>query len=151
MRGNSKDKTVERNLIQKWKVLIQEYGLVKARKHPHFRFAQDFYSFHGTNRQTFAKYYNRFLPYPSESTLLPRKRGPKWRSRHTTPLIEEKVLNDRRNGTNRYEIYAMLKPILKDKTPAPSTIYAITRRHGLNTLTKPMQQSRRKIIKNRAG
>ena len=151
MRDNSKDKTVERNLIQKWRFLIQEYELVKARKHPRFRFAQDLYTFHGTNCQTFAKYYNRFLLHRYESTLLPRKRGPKWKSRRTIPLIEEKVLNERRNGINRYEIYAILKPILKDKTPAPSTIYAIIRRHGLNRLTKPMQQSKRKIIKTRAG
>ena len=151
MRDSSKDKTVERSFIQKWRFLIREYELVKARKHPHFRFAQDFYTFHGTNRQTFAKYYNRFLLHRSESALLPRKRGPGWKSRRTIPLIEEKVLNERRNGTNRYEIYAILKPILKDKTPAPSTIYAITRRHGLNRLTKPMQQSKRKIIKTRAG
>ena len=151
MRDNSKDKTVERSFVQKWKFLIREYELVKAGKHPHFRFAQDFYTFHGTNRQTFAKYYNRFLRDRSESALLPLKRGPRWKSRRTIPLIEEKVVKERRKGTNRYEIYAILKPILKDKTPAPSTIYAITRRHRLNRLTKPMQQSRRKIIKTRAG
>ena len=126
MRDNSRDKTIERNFIQKWRFLIKEYELVKAKRHPHFRFAQDFYTFHGTNRQTFAKYYNRFLLNHSESALLPRKRGPGWKSRRTIPFIEEKVVNERRNGTNRYEIYAILKPILKDKTPAPSTIYAIT-------------------------
>ena len=151
MRDNSKDKTIERNFIGKWRFLIREYELVKAGKHSHFRFVQDFYAFHGTNRQTFSKYYNRFLLHPSESALLPRKRGPRWKSRRTIPLIEEKVVNERRKGTNRYEIYAILKPILKDKTPAPSTIYAITRRHGLNRLTKPMEQSKRKIIKTRAG
>ena len=151
MRDNSKDKTVERSFIQKWRFLIREYQLVKAGRHPHFRFAQDFYTFHGTSRQTFAKYYNRFLLSPSDGSVLPRKRGPKWRSRRTLPLIEQKVLNERRNGTNRYEIYAILKPFLKDKTPKPSTIYAITRRYGLNRLTKPMQQSKRKIIKTRAG
>ena len=53
MRDNSKDLTLERNYIQKWRFLIHEYQLVKAGKHPRFRFAQDFYSFHGTSRQTF--------------------------------------------------------------------------------------------------
>ena len=125
--------------------------MVKARKHPRFRFAQDFYSFHGTSRQTFAKYYNRFLLSPSDEAFFPRKRGPNWKSRRTLPYIEQKVLSKRFNGTNRYEIYAILKPILKQHTPKPSTIYAITRRHGVNRLTKPMQQSKRKIIKTRAG
>ena len=151
MRDNSKDLTLERNYIQKWRFLIQEYRLVKAGKHPRFRFAQDFYSFHGTTRQTFAKYYNRFLLSPSDNAFFPRKRGPNWKSRRTLPYIEQKVLSERFNGTNRYEIYAILKPILKQHTPKPSTIYAITRRHGVNRLTKPMQQSKRKIIKTRAG
>ena len=151
MRDNSKDLTLERNYIQKWRFLIHEYQLVKARKHPRFRFAQDFYAFHGTTRQTFAKYYNRFLRSPSDDSFLPRKRGPRWKSRRTLPLIEQKVINERLNGTNRYEIYAILKPILKHHTPKPSTIYAITRRHGVNRLTTQMQQSKRKIIKTRAG
>ena len=151
MRNNSKDETVERNYIQKWRFLIREYELVKAKRHPHFRFAQDFYKFHGTNRQTFAKFYNRYRQGRSDGSLLPLKRGPRWKSRRTLPFIEQKVLELRRKGINRYEIYGILKPVLKSHTPAPSTIYAISRRHNLNRLTKPMEQSKRRIIKTRAG
>ena len=32
MRDNSKDLTLERNYIQKWRFLIHEYQLVKARE-----------------------------------------------------------------------------------------------------------------------
>ena len=60
MRDNSNDRTVERSYIQKWQFLIREHDLVKAKKHTRFRFVQDFYNFHGTNRQTFANYYNRY-------------------------------------------------------------------------------------------
>ena len=151
MRDNSNDKTVERSYVQKWRFLIGEYQLVKAKKHPQFRFVQDFYNFHGTNRQTFAKYYNRFRKLGADGALLPLKRGPKWKSRRTLPFIEQKVLQQRQKGINRYEIYAILKPVLKKHTPAPSTIYAICRRHGLNRLTKLMQHSKRRIIKTRAG
>ena len=152
MRNNSEDQTLERNYIQKWRFLVKEYELVKANRHPHFRFVQDFYKFHGASRQTFAKYYNRYRQEGGvDSSLLPRKRGPRWKSRRTLPFIEEKVLELRRNGINRYEIYAILKPKLKEWTPAPSTIYAISRRHNLNRLTKPMEQSKRRIIKSRAG
>ena len=42
MRDNSKDRTVERNYIQKWRFLVREYELVKAKCHPQFRFVQDF-------------------------------------------------------------------------------------------------------------
>lgn len=151
MRDNSNDRTLERSYIQKWRFLIGEYELVKAKRHPRFRYVQDFYAFHGTNRQTFAKHFNRYRQMGSDESLLPRKRGPKWKSRRTLPFIEEKVLQLRRKGINRYEIYAILKPTLKSHTPSPSTIYAITRRHGLNRLTKPMQHSKRRIIKSRAG
>ena len=143
MRDNSKDLIY----IQKWRGI----PIGQGQEASSFRFAQDFYAFHGTTRQTFAKYYNRFLLSPSDEAFFPRKRGPNWKSRRTLPYIEQKVLSERFNGTNRYEIYAILKPILKQHTPKPSTIYAITRRHGVNRLTKPMQQSKRKIIKTRAG
>ena len=151
MRDNSNDRTVERNYVQKYRFLIREYELVKAKRHHRFRFLQDFYAHHGTNRQTFAKYYNRYWQSGDSTALLPRKRGPRWKSRRTIPYIEQQVLEQRRKGNNRYEIYAILKPKLKAHTPAPSTIYAISRRHGLNKMTKAMQQSKRRIIKTRAG
>ena len=122
MRDNTKDKTIERNYIQKWRFLVREYQLVKEGKHPYFRFVQDFYSHHGTSRQTFAKYYNRHRQRGDDETLLPRKRGPRWKSRRTLPYIEQKVLELRRKGINRYEIYAILQPTLKSHTPSPSTI-----------------------------
>jgi transposase InsO family protein len=151
MRDNSKDRTVERNYVQNYRFLMREYELVKAKRHHRFRFLQDFYAHHGTNRQTFAKYYNRYRQSGDAADLLPRKRGPRWKSRRTIPYIEQLVLEQRRKGINRYEIYAILKPKLKAHTPAPSTIYAISRRHGLNKMTKAMQQSKRRIIKARAG
>ena len=151
MRDNSSDRTVERNYVQKYRFLIREYELVKAKRHHRFRFLQDFYAHHGTNRQTFAKYYNRYRQSGDATDLLPRKRGPRWKSRRTIPYIEQLVLEQRRKGSNRYEVYAILKPKLKGHTPAPSTIYAISRRHGLNKMTEAMQQSKRRIIKTRAG
>ena len=59
MRDNRDDRTLERSYMQKWRFLIREYERVKAKLHPQFRLVQDFYAFHGTSRQTFAKYYNR--------------------------------------------------------------------------------------------
>jgi hypothetical protein len=52
---------------------------------------------------------------------------------------------------NRYEIYAILKPIFKSYTPAPSTIYHILKRNGCNQLRTKMKQKKRQIIKERAG
>ena len=118
MRDNSKDLTLERNYIQKWRFLIHEYQLVKAGKHPRFRLPP---------RTSTPSTALAVRPSPSTTTgssspppttpSSPRKRGPGWKSRRTLPYIEQKVLSERFNGTNRYEIYAILKPILKQHTP----------------------------------
>ncbi len=143
MRDNRDDRTLERNYIQRWQFLISEYELVKKKKHPHFRFAQDFYDFHGISRQTFIKYYNRYLQSQDPEAVLPQKRGPKMKSRRTLPHIEQMVVEQRIKGISRYEIYAMLKPELGDATPSPSTIYAISKRHGLNRLTSKMKRKQK--------
>lgn len=151
MRNNTNDKTLYRNYIQKWVHMIREYEAVKSGVHPRFRFVSDFYAHHGINRQTFCKYYNRYRQSGDVQDLVPQKRGPKWKSRRTLVFIEQKVLQQRRLGINRYEIYQILKPVLKSHTPSYSTIYRICKRHGLNVLNKPMKANKRLIIKERAG
>ena len=151
MRNNSRDDTLKKNYIQKYQFLIQEYELVKAKQHPKFRFAKEFYAFHGTCAQTFLKYYARYRQSNDPDDLLPRKRGPKWRTRRTAPEIEQRVLEARALGNNRYEIYRILKPQLGRNAPSTSCIYNILRRHGVNRLKPPMKEAKRSIIKQRAG
>lgn len=152
MKWNDQDKTIERNYLKKWRFLINEYELIKQSQHSRFRFASDFFKFHGTHRQTFLKYYHRFKNCNgSESSLLPQKRGPRWHTGKPLGFIENKVIDLRRLGINRYEIHQILKEKLKQFTPSSSGIYNICRRHGLNRLTKKMKQTQRKIIKERAG
>lgn len=151
MRRTTDDKTLERNYEQKWKFLIHEYETVKKKKHSHYRFVSDFYKAHGTNRQTFNKYYNRYLASHQPEDLFPRKRGPKWRTRRPDSDVESLVIQERLKGINRYEICAILRPILKERCPSFSGVYNIIRRAGYNRLTQPLKQERRKIIKERAG
>jgi len=150
-RLNHQDKTVERNYLQKWQFLIAEYLLVKQQKHSKFRFVSDFYRFHNTNRQTFCKYYNRYLNSGLNQDLLPRKRGPKWQSRRPDSQIESQVLFERQKGLNKYEICQILKPKLGDKTPSASGIYNICKRAGLNKINRKMKEEKRKIIKELPG
>ena len=91
MRNNSQDLTIVRNYIQKYRFLIKEYELVKSKKHPKFRFVKDFYTHYDTDRRSFLKYYNRYKLNGKDEDLLPRKRGPKWKSRRPIPFIEKKV------------------------------------------------------------
>lgn len=151
MRGTTNDRTLTINYVKRFRFLIKEYQLVKEKKHSHFKFVADFYKFHDTNRQTFLKYYNRFAINGNDYNLLPQKRGPKWKSRRPLPYIENKILECRRLGLNRYEIVSILKHKLKQFTPSPSGVYNIIKRYNLNKLTTPMKAEKRQIIKSKAG
>ena len=151
MRHHTHDKTLYRNDVRKWTFLIQESELVKQKRHPTFRFVADFYRFHQTHRQTFFKYDHRFRQSGAEETLVPQKRGPKWKSRRVYGSSEQQVLQQRRLGVNRYEICQLLAPKLLHLTPSPSTVYRITKRHGLNRFTPKLKQEKRRIVKQKAG
>ena len=151
MRNTTNDQTLTINYVRKFRFLIKEYELIKKKKHPQFRFVNDFYKFHNTNRQTFLKYYNRFYLSGNDLDLLPRKRGPKWKTRRPLPYVEHKVTELRKAGINRYEISYLLKPKLKQFTPSPSGVYNIIKRYNLNKLTPKMKKEHRKIIKKKAG
>jgi len=151
MRLNTNDLTLQRNYLEKYGALIIEYESVKDGTHPTFRFAREFYAAHHTCAKSFLKYYNRHKQSGKKEDLLPRKRGPRYKTRRPLPFIEEKVEEMRRKGNNRYEIHSILKPVLKRFTPSPSGIYNICKRRGLNILSPPMQAEKRRIIKKRLG
>ena len=152
MRINNRDETIKRNYLQVYQFYIEEYELVKQSKHPTYRYVKEFYEGKGIQRQTFLKYYNRYLQSGGDkSSLLPQKRGPHWKTRRTPLEIEDLVLKHRKNGTNRYEIYRLLKDELKERIPSPSTIYQIMKRYGVNRLNVKMKEKKQKIIKEKAG
>jgi transposase InsO family protein len=153
MRRNDRDDTLKRNYIQKYQYLIGEYEQVKRKSHPVFRFAREFYKAHGTCAQTFLKYYNRYKASDGQdaAVLLPGKRGPRYKTRRCHADIEQLVVAERSKGCNRYEIYSILKPRLHDNTPAPSTIYAVLRRHGVNRMDRAMSQEKKRFVREKAG
>jgi transposase InsO family protein len=152
MRNNNRDETLKNNYIQTYQFLIKEYEAVKAKSHPLYIRVKDFYKAHGTCAQTFLKYYNRYKQSEGNaSLLLPGKRGPKYRTRRPGLEIEELVLKEREKGCNKFEIHSLLRPILKAQTPTPSGVYTILKRYGKNRLTRPMQEEKRRIIKEKAG
>lgn len=151
MRINTQDLTLKRNYLEKYRFLISEYEQVKNKTHPVFKKAKDFYKSHDTCAKSFLKYYNRYKQTGRDSDLLPQKRGPRYKTRRTLPFIENKVVELRLKGNNRYEVVHILKTRLHKFTPSPSGVYNIFRRHKLNRLNREMGKTRRKIIKSRAG
>lgn len=152
MRNNTTDKTLKNNYIQTYQFLIEAYEQVKKGVHPTYRYAKDFYKAHGTCPQTFLKYYNRYKNSSQDpSSLLPGKRGPKYQTRRASPEIEAMVLIEREKGCNKYEIHSLLWPKLGACTPSFSGVYTILKRHGKNRLSRPMQEEKLRIIKEKAG
>ena len=145
MRDNSKDLTLERNYIQKWDSSYRNTDWSRPGSIPDSALPKT--SMPSTALHVRAKYYNRFLLSPSDNAFFPRKRGPNWKSRRTLPYIEQKV------SANASTVPIATKYMPYSSPSSNSTLlsYAITRRQGVNRLTKPMQQSKRKIIKTRAG
>lgn len=151
MRHTTDDGTLERNYIQKWQFWMQEYEATKKGSHPRFRFVSDFYKHHNISRQTFLKYYHRYLSTKEETDFLPRKRGPKWQSRRPDIQIETAVIAERVKGLNKYEICAVLTAKGLSYVPSPSGIYNICKRAGLARLKTVHKQEKRQIIKAKAG
>ena len=142
MRINSQDQTIKKNYIQKYRFLIGEYEEVKRGAHSRYRYVQDFYRAHDLDRRTFRKYYNRYLQSGDEEDLLPRKRGPRWKTRRIVSQIEEKIIELRHKGMNRYEIVTVLRGDFGENTPSPSGVYQVFRRQGVNRLRKRMREEK---------
>lgn len=151
MRDNRKDTTIWRNYIEKYQFLISEYEQVKRKEHGVYKQVKDFYKAHDTCAKSFLKYYNRFKQSGKASDLLPAKRGPKYKSRRPLAFIENKVIELRNKGNNKFEIVNILKPSLTKFTPSASGVYNILKRNNLNRLTPKIKQNYRKIIKERMG
>ncbi len=151
MRQNTKDQTIERNYLEKYRFLIKEYEQVKSKEHPLYKYVKDFYAAHDTCSKSFLKYYNRYKQSGKKRDLLPQRRGPRYKTRRPLAFIENKVIELRNRGNSRYEIVNILKPRLHKFTPSPSGVYNILKRHNLNKLNPIMTKTRRTIIKKRAG
>ncbi|CAA9194210.1 integrase core domain-containing protein [Flavobacterium collinsii] len=151
MRNNSQDSTLERNYLEKYRFLIKEYEQVKNKTHPLHKKAMDFYTANDTCRKSFLKYYNRYKQSGKPIDLLPQKRGPRYKTRRPLPFIEQKVIELREKGNNKYEIVSILKPKLGKHTPSYSGVYNILKRNKINRLTPKIKKNHQKIIKERMG
>lgn len=145
------DGTLARNNIKFMQNIITEYELIKAKKHTRFRFIEELYAYHKITRQNFFKHYNRLKQTNDPNSLLPRKRGPKYKRLKAPKFIEQKVIDLRKQGLSRYDIFAILKPKYGKFTPSHSSIYNIAKRHNLNRLQPKHKKVNRMIIKTKAG
>lgn len=142
---------ISKTLAKRMMVCIQEYELIKQKQSAKFKYVKDFCKFYHFSHQNFMKIYHRYKANPSFYSLIPQKRGPKFKTRRTDIEIEERIKELRLKGNNRYEIRNILINSGIKLAPSPSTIYNICKRYNLNKLKKTEQQERRKIIMSKIG
>ena len=140
---------ISKTLAKKMMSCIIEYEKIKNKESEIFKTVKEFCLYHKFSHQNFMKIYHRYKENPVESSVVPQKRGPKYKTRRTDLSIEEKVKKYRESGNNRYEIVQMLKG--EGIKISPSTVYNICKRYGLNKLKQPQIRERRKIIMERIG
>ena len=143
-------KIISQTLARHMQSCIEEYELIKSKQSIHFKTVKSFCAYHGFSHQNFMKIYHRYKQNPDIQSLVPQKRGPKFKTRRVDLEIEEKIVSLRLVGNNRYEIREILRKEFII-TPCETTIYNIFKRHGLNKLTKVEKQEKRKIIMQKIG
>ena len=82
---------------------------------------------------------------------MPAKRGPRYSTRRPDLNDEEKVLDLRKLGNNKFEIASQLKEKSDKFTPSASGVYNILKRHNQNRLNGADKEIKRKIIKEYMG
>jgi len=143
-------KLISHTLARRMMSCIEEYERIKNKESHLFKTVKSFCEYHRFSHQNFMKIYHRYKANPDEMSLIPQKRGPRFKIRRTDLEVEHEIVALRQLGNNRYEI----RNVLQSKNlpaPCPTTIYTICKRHGLNKLGHTEKQEKRKIIMKRIG
>ena len=150
MTTSNKD-LISRTLAKRMMSCIDEYRAIKNKTSTKFNTVSDFCKYHQFSHQNFMKILHRYEQNPSEYSLVPQKRGPKFKTRRTDIKVEEQIIELRKKGNNRYEIRNILINSGLKVAPCPSTIYNICKRNGLNKLNKSQKQERKSYVMSKVG
>jgi len=148
----SKDLTIEKNYLNRFHSLVLEYEKIKRKQHPKYTLVKHFFQDIRISHQNFSKYYNRFIQSGRKlNSLKPQKRSPKYKIRRIDLDVEDKIVELRKLGLNKYEIQQIIKGSPKLKTPSLTTIYNYSVKHKLNVITKPMKEKKVRYVREKAG
>lgn len=148
--------TLEANSIKYMLGYVAEYELIKAKKHPEYKYARYFFVAKGICFQNFYKFYKRYINSGRDvKALLPTRSGPKPKYTEMPTSDEDvvkKILDYRSSGHNKYTIAEALKrePQI-DKACSASTIYRIFAKYGVSSLSCAVKEEKRKIERTFAG
>lgn len=148
----TKDLTIEKNYLVRFERLVEEYEKIKTREHPRYRYVKDFFKDNRIAHQNFSKYYNRYIQEGRDiESLRPRKRGPRYKTRRIDIEVEDKIIELRKLGLNKFEIQQIITKEEKLSVPSLTTIYNYAKKHNLNVKDKKMKEEKIRYVKNKAG
>lgn len=147
-----KDLTIEKNYVKRFHTIILEYEKIKLKKHEKYKYVKNYFEDLGVSRQNFNKYYNRFIQSNRKlESLKPQKRGPKYKARRIDIEVEDKIVELRKLGLNKYEIHQIIDNNKKLKTPSLTTIYNYSVKHNLNVINNKMKEEKVRYVRKKAG
>lgn len=142
---------ISKTLARRMGACIQEYEAIKNKQSTTFTTVKEFCLHYKFSHQNFMKIYHRFMQNPCDASLLPQKRGPKFQKRRIDLDTENRIVELRLLGNNKYDIKVILKNEAKTLVPCPTTIYNIFKKNGLNKLKPVHKEEKRKIIMSKIG
>jgi transposase InsO family protein len=151
-KSRGQDSTLERRHIEQMLRWMEDYELVKLKKHREFRTAQEFYDARGLCKQNFLKYYRRYINGGRQlSSILPHKTGRKFKDilKHESE-VSEKIAELRERAYNKHDIALLLKQKYNIELSS-STVYRLMVKLGINKLNPEIKELKRRIIKMSAG
>jgi hypothetical protein len=86
-------KLISQTLARHMMSCIGEYEQVKNNLSPNFKTVKSFCKYHKFSHQNFMKIYHRYKQKPEEQSLIPQKRGPKFKTRRLDLEIEDKIVS----------------------------------------------------------
>ena len=131
-------KYTKKVIVRHWLPILEEYEKIKRKESEHFRRVQDLLSAYHIHKKELYKRYRRWIDSgKKDESLLPQKRGPRFKSRRTLKPIERNIMKAyRRLGAPSYELCLMFKPYYLNNTPSSRTIDRIKKRYPLNEAQK---------------
>ncbi len=123
---------------KKWLPILEEYEKVKNKESKYFRKVKDLLSAYRIARRDLYRNYHRWIEANRNiESVLPQKRGPRYKSRRTLKPIERNIMKAyRKLGAPSYEIVELFRPYYGDNTPSSRTIDRIKARYPLNEKQK---------------
>lgn len=134
-------------IIDKWKIILEEYELVKMKRSKHFRYVRELCEAHKVSRKQIFKYKQKlYMNKGNWNAMLPEKRGPKeGRCRILSKEQERTLIKIQRQFKSKpIDVWCVIQGTW-EVHPSVRTISRILKRYPLNKKKKIIHRYEKKV------